>query len=256
MAYKILITGASSGIGAATAVELLSKGHEVLIVARREEKLADFKKQAGAYAARVQITKVDVTDSKSVDAFMLSHKDYLQNLDVLINNAGLVLGLDPFQQMSMSDVETMINTNVTGLLRMTRALLPAMIAKRFGHVINLGSIAGVQSYASGTTYCATKAAVHMITDCLRLDLAGTGVRVSTIAPGRVAETEFSVIRYKGDVEKAKKIYEGFRIMTASDVARTIAWVVEQPPHINIQELVLMSTDQPDARGVVAVKPLL
>jgi len=253
MSYKILITGGSSGIGKATALEFLKSGHHVMVAARRSQKLEELKNEAGADAERLHLATLDVTSQKSVDAFLQSNKEYLASLDVLVNNAGLALGREHFQDADLADIETVISTNVMGLLRLTRALVPTMIKKRFGHVVNLGSIAGIQSYPSGTVYCATKAAVHMITNCLRLDLVGTGVRVSTIAPGRVAETEFSAVRYKGDMEKAKSVYEGFRVMTAQDVARTIAWVVNQPPHINIQEVVLMSTDQPDARSVMKVK---
>ena len=253
MSYKILITGGSSGIGKATALEFLKSGHHVMAAARRSQKLEELKNEAGADAERLHLATLDVTSQKSVDAFLQSNKEYLASLDVLVNNAGLALGREHFQDADLADIETVISTNVMGLLRLTRALVPTMIKKRFGHVVNLGSIAGIQSYPSGTVYCATKAAVHMITNCLRLDLVGTGVRVSTIAPGRVAETEFSAVRYKGDMEKAKSVYEGFRVMTAQDVARTIAWVVNQPPHINIQEVVLMSTDQPDARSVMKVK---
>jgi NADP-dependent 3-hydroxy acid dehydrogenase YdfG len=136
---------------------------------------------------------------------------------------------------------------------MTRKILPMMIENQKGHIVNLGSVAGKEAYPGGTVYCATKAAVHMITDCLRIDLGGTGIRVSTIAPGRVAETEFSLVRFKGDEQKAKSVYEGFRTMTADDIASIVAWIVDQPEHINIQQILVLPTDQTTASTLAPKK---
>lgn len=252
-AMKILITGASSGIGQATALQLVRKGHQVLIAARRVDKLKDTAAHSAAIVGEFIVAELDVTQPSSVERFVETHKDWLKSVDVLINNAGLALGRESLEDLPAEDIRRMVDTNVWGLLDVTRKILPFMKNRKSGHIVNLGSIAGRTAYPGGTVYCATKAAVHMITDALREDLAGQGIRVSTIAPGRVAETEFSQIRFRGDHEKAKKVYEGYRLMTAQDVAETIAWVIERPAHVNVQELILMPTDQPNATTVVPVK---
>lgn len=251
---KILITGASSGIGKATALLLARKGHEVFMVARRKEKLEEIASTSSTVVGSFVIDQLDVSSKEDIHRFTDQHSDWLKNVDVLINNAGLALGQEAFPETADEEHETMIATNVTGVLTLTRAILPFMKANKWGHVLNLGSVAGITPYKGGTTYCATKAAIHMITDCLRMDLGGTGIRVSTIAPGRVAETNFSNVRYKGDAEKAKSVYEGYRTMTSSDVAENIAWILEQPKHINIQELVILPTDQPSATTLEPLKP--
>ncbi len=250
---KILITGASSGIGKATALLLARKGHEVFMAARRKDKLEEIAQTSSTIVGSFLLDELDVSDKESTHAFAEKHNDWLKDVDVLINNAGLALGREAFPDTSDEDHETMFATNVTGLLTLTRAILPFMKAKKSGHVLNIGSVAGLTPYKGGTTYCATKAAVHMITDCLRMDLGGTGIRVSTVAPGRVAETEFSNVRFKGDSEKAKSVYEGYRVMTSSDVAQSIAWIIEQPKHINIQELIILPTDQPSATTLDPLK---
>lgn len=243
---KVLVTGASSGIGRATALLLARKGHEVLMVSRRKQRLEEIAKETATVVGSLLVDDVDVADTKSVEAFVARQKDWLRDLDLLVNNAGLALGTDPLDASREEDIVRVIETNVIGLLALTRRVLPFMKARKSGHVLNIGSVAADTAYRGGTVYCASKAAVHMITDCLRLDLGGSGIRVSTVAPGRVAETEFSEVRFGGDVDKAKKVYEGYRVMTASDVAESIAWIVEQPAHINIQELVILPTDQPSA----------
>ncbi|NCN40389.1 SDR family NAD(P)-dependent oxidoreductase [bacterium] len=250
---KILITGASSGIGKATALLLARKGHDVFMVARRKEKLEEIARTSSTVVGTLLVDELDVTNKIAIQNFCENHKDWLKGIDVLINNAGLALGQAAFPETTDEDHDTMIATNITGLLTLTRAILPLMKANKWGHVLNLGSVAGITPYKGGTTYCATKAAVHMITDCLRMDLGGTGIRVSTVAPGRVAETEFSEVRYKGDMDKAKSVYEGYRTMTSNDVAENIAWIVEQPKHINIQELVILPTDQPSATTLDPLK---
>ena len=250
---KILVTGASSGIGRATSLLLAQKGHQVLMAARRGDKLREIAAQSAAVVGEFLVGELDVRDLSSIDQFFATHGEWLRDVDVLVNNAGLALGRDPFQDSSNDDFEAMIETNVLGLLRVTRKILPLMIARKSGHIVNLGSVAGDTAYQSGTVYCASKAAVHMITDALRIDVGGTGVRVSTVSPGRVSETEFSSVRFKGDQEKARLVYEGFRNLKASDVAESIAWILERPVHVNIQQLVILPTDQPTATTIAALK---
>lgn len=247
---RILITGASSGIGQATAVHLVQKGHQVLMTGRRAEKLKETAGAAPAVVGEFLVDTLDVSSQESVKAFVDKHASWLKKVDVLINNAGLALGRDSLDKVSATDLKQMIDTNVTGLLDMTRLVLPFMKARGTGHIVNMGSVAGPRPYAGGTVYCATKAAVHAATEALRMDLGGSGIRVTTIAPGRVSETEFSEVRFRGDKAAAAKVYEGFESLTAHDVAETIAWVLERPAHVNIQEITLMSTDQVNSTTVV------
>jgi 3-hydroxy acid dehydrogenase / malonic semialdehyde reductase len=251
---KILITGASSGIGRATALMLAQKGHDVMMAARRLDRLAHTAVMSPSITGSLSIGAIDLSDPDSIDKFCHQHGEWLSGLDVLINNAGLALGREPFQDSHLSEVQTMIDTNVSGLLRLTHRLLPIMIERERGHIVNLGSVAGREAYAGGTIYCATKAAVHMLSEALRHDLGGTNIRVSIIAPGRVAETEFSEVRFRGDEKLAQSVYEGYRTMNARDIAETIAWVLDRPEHINIQEIVLMPTDQPSATTLKPYRP--
>lgn len=243
---KVLITGASSGIGRATALLLARKGHQVLMVSRRKHRLEELAKNSATVVGELLYDELDVSQASEITKFVARQSEWLRDVDLLVNNAGLALGADPLDENSSDDISRVLETNVIGLLTLTRALIPFMKTRKSGHIINLGSVAGATPYKGGTVYCASKAAVHMITDCLRMDLGGTGIRVSTVAPGRVAETEFSEVRFAGDAEKARKPYEGYRTMSASDVAESIAWIAEQPAHINIQELVILPTDQPSA----------
>lgn len=253
MKKKILVTGASSGIGRATSLMLARKGHSVLMAARRVDRLREIASAEATIVGELLVAELDVSSSDSVDKFLTAQGAWLQDVDVLVNNAGLALGRESFQESALPDIEQVIQTNVMGLLRVSRKILPFMVARKSGHIVNLGSVAGRTAYPGGTVYCATKAAVHMMTEALRYDLGGTGVRVSTVAPGRVAETEFSEIRFKGDKEKAAQVYQGFRTMTATDVAEAIAWIVERPAHVNIQEIVLMPTDQISATTMGPLK---
>lgn len=241
---NILITGASSGIGLATAEILAQKGHRLILLARRLDRLEKIKSQA-LDPQKITVIKADLGSVKETNQALETVSE-LSTVDVLINNAGLALGTETFQDMPEEDMMQMLNINVSALLRITKKILPFMVAKKSGHIINLGSVAGDTPYKGGTVYCATKAAVHMLSDSLRLDVGGLGIRVSTIAPGRVAETEFSKVRFKGDETKAQKVYEGYRVMTAKDVAETIVWVIERPAHVNVQEVVILPTDQPFA----------
>ena len=242
---NIFVTGASSGIGWQTALKLAQMGHRVLVAARRADQLRQRVAESATVVGEMLVAELDVQDPASIARLMNQHKDFFEKLDVLVNNAGLALGTEKLFESNFADIETVMRTNVIGLLEVTRKCLPAMVARKSGLVVNLGSIAGETPYGGGAVYCASKAAVHMITDCLRIDLGGTGVRVSTVAPGRV-ETEFSNVRFRGDQDKAAKVYQGLRPLSAADIADTIAWIVSQPGHVNIQEVVIMPTDQPTA----------
>jgi 3-hydroxy acid dehydrogenase / malonic semialdehyde reductase len=239
----ILITGASSGFGAAAARSFAAQGANLLLGARRIERLeqvAGESRQAGAPDALVHA--LDVSDTGSVNAFAGWVRNRTDKVDVLINNAGGALGLEPVAQGNDADWETMLQTNVLGVLRMTRAILPLMLNNPGSYILNIGSIAGRVVYEGGAAYCAAKAGELQITRALRLELCGTGVRVGTIDPG-LAETEFSVVRFKGDAERAKKVYEGVNPLRAEDVAEALVWAASRPPHVCIDEMIIKCTDQ-------------
>jgi 3-hydroxy acid dehydrogenase/malonic semialdehyde reductase len=239
----ILITGASSGFGAAAARAFGAEKSRLLLGARRvdrlEEAAADARK-AGAPAAHVHA--LDVTRTPSVEEFMKWVRTHTDKIDVLINNAGGALGLDTVAQGKDDDWETMMQSNVLGVLRVTRAALPLMVNNPGSYILNIGSVAGHVAYEGGAAYCAAKAGELQITRALRLELSGTGVRVGTVDPG-MAETEFSVVRFKGDDARAKKVYEGVEPLTADDIAETLVWVASRPPHVCIDELLVKCTDQ-------------
>lgn len=238
-----MISGASSGFGAAAAKAFGAEGCKLLLGARRVERLeevAAMAKEAGAAAAHVQ--SLDVTQTPSVEAFAKWARQHTDRLDVLINNAGGAKGLDTVATGKDEDWEFMMQANVLGVLRMTRALLPVMTNNPGSYIINIGSIAGRVAYEGGAAYCGAKAAELFITRALRLELNGTGVRVGTVDPG-MAETEFSLVRFSGDEARAKKVYEGTIPLTADDIAETLVWVASRPPHVNIDELVIKCTDQ-------------
>lgn len=245
-ARLFFVTGASSGIGRAVACELASKGASLMLIARRKEKLVQLEAECKKLgAARVDVVDLDLTD---VNLTHLKLKPLLNRpIDGLINAAGLALGVGAFQNTAFSDVNTMIQTNVTALMNLTHLLLPSLIQTK-GHIVNLGSVAGRLVYEGGAVYCATKFAVRAFNDGLRMDLKGTGVRVTNIEPGMV-ETEFSVVRL-GSQEKADAVYSGMAPLTATDIARTIIWCCEQPAHVNIQEVVVYPTDQASVGQVV------
>ena len=239
----VLITGASSGIGAAAARAFAAQGSRLLLGARRLDRLqqlANQARRAGAPEAHCHL--LDVTQTPSVDAFIAWARSLATTLDVLINNAGGAHGLDPVAQGKDADWEAMLQTNVLGLLRMTRAALPLMLNHPGSSIINIGSYAGHVAYEGGAAYCAAKAGERQITRALRLELNGTGIRVSTVDPG-LAETEFSLVRFKGDAARAKKVYEGTQPLTAEDIAAILVWVASRPPHVNIDELLVKPTDQ-------------
>ena len=234
----VVITGASAGFGEATALSFAKLGYSLALGARRVEKLravAQACEKAGA--PRVLAQPLDVTDLDSVQDFAKA----AGTPKILVNNAGLARGRDAIDKLNDADIVAMVDTNVTGLLRVTRAFLPGMIAARRGHVINLGSYAAHGHYEGGVVYAPTKHAVRAISSTMRLELSGTGLRVTEIDPG-MAETEFSVVRL-GDTGKAKKVYEGWQPLSAQDVADTIVWVATRPLHVNVSEVVLMGTAQ-------------
>ena len=239
----VLITGASSGFGAAAAQAFAREGAKLLLGARRVDRLKDVAaaaKKAGA--ADAQVSALDVASTASVNAFADWARTLTDRIDLLINNAGGAKGLDTVADGKDDDWEFMIQTNVLGVLRVTRACLPLMVESPGSSIINIGSIAGRVAYEGGSAYCAAKAGALQITKALRLELSGTGVRVSTVDPG-MAETEFSVVRFKGDEAKAKKVYEGVEPLTAGDIAETLVWVASRPPHVCIDEMVIKCTDQ-------------
>lgn len=238
-----LITGATSGIGWATAHALAAQGFDILATGRRYEKLQELQKDLKASFPQVQvkISSFDVSDRFEVSEFMKAHAADLPQIEILVNNAGLACGVEKMQDASLDDWETMIDTNVKGLLFMTRGVVEHMVKKNSGHIINLGSVAGRWTYPGGGVYCATKFAVRALSEGLRMDLLGTKIRVTNIEPGMV-NTEFSVVRLK-DQAKADKVYEGMTPLMAQDIAETIAWCAARPAHVNIQELVIYPTDQ-------------
>jgi 3-hydroxy acid dehydrogenase / malonic semialdehyde reductase len=242
----VLITGASSGIGAACARAFAEAGAKLILAARRIDRLeslaADLTEK---YSAQVHLVQLDVSDRTQVESTLSALPNSWRTVDILINNAGLSRGLDKLHEGSIQDWEEMIDTNVKGLLYMTRALVPGMVERGQGHVINIGSIAGHQTYPNGNVYCATKAAVRALSEGLKMDLLGTPVRVSAVDPGMV-ETEFSEVRFHGDTERASKVYQGLTPLTPEDVADTILFCATRPAHVNISEVLLVPTEQASA----------
>ena len=244
----IVITGASSGIGLACAQRLAADGHFLLLGARRTERLQDFCVQH----ANCTFGYLDVTDLDSIHRFVQTHTAWLATMDGLINSAGLALGGDPLQTSVETDLLTMVDTNVKGLFTVTRVLLPFLLAhKKGGDIVNIGSIAGSFPYRTGAVYGATKAAVQAFTHALRMDLGGTGIRVSVVEPGKV-ETEFSLVRFHGNMEKAQKAYEGYRPLRPEDIAVTVAFMLAQPAHVTLQQVLVTATDQVSATELVPV----
>ena len=239
----VLITGASSGIGASCARYFAEAGARLILSARREQALQDLADQLQSkHQTETCLLPLDVQCSDAVNSAIEALPDDWQSIDVLINNAGLSRGLDKQYEAPLQDWEEMIDTNVKGLLYMTRAIVPGMVARGQGHVINIGSIAARYTYPGGSVYCATKAAVKVLTEGLKIDLLGTPVRVTNIEPGFV-ETEFSDVRFRGDEERAKKVYSGMTPLTPDDIADVILFAATRSPHVNISELYLVPTDQ-------------
>lgn len=241
-----LITGASSGIGSATAELLAEEGLDLLLVARREDRLRKLKsKLEKKFKIKVHIAAADLRSVKGIQ--VIAKAKNFSMVDLLVNNAGLARGTSKLQDADPADWDEMLETNVNGLLRLTRAVLPHMIQNQRGHIVNLGSVAGRWVYPGGAVYCASKFAVRAISEGLRLDLMGTPLRVTNIEPGMV-ETEFSQVRF-GDKERAKSVYKGMTPLSARDVAECIVWTVQRPKHVNIQEMVIFPTDQAAIQAV-------
>ncbi|MGG6294846.1 SDR family oxidoreductase [Leptolyngbya sp. AN02str] len=238
----VLITGASSGIGAACAHACATAGGRLVLAARRRDRLEALATELAATGAEIHILTLDVRDRAQVATVLESLPEAWSTIDVLINNAGLSRGLDKVHTGSLDDWDEMIDTNVKGVLYVTRSILPKMVQRNHGHIINIGSIAGHQTYPNGNVYCATKAAVRALTEGLKMDLLGTAVRVSTVDPGMV-ETEFSDVRFHGDRDRAKTVYQGVTPLTAADVADVVLFCATRPAHVNINEIILMPTDQ-------------
>ena len=236
----VLITGASSGFGAAMARKFVRNGHRVIAAARRTGRLAELHAELGDKLLPVTL---DVTDRASIPRMLADLPEGWQALDVLINNAGLALGVEPAQVASLDEWETMIETNNKGLVAMTRAVLPGMVERQRGFIVNIGSVAGLTAYPGGNVYGATKAFVYQFTRNLCADLVGTGVRASTIAPGLCGGTEFSNVRYRGDDDAAAKVYEGAEPLTAEDVAEAAYWIATQPAHVNIVSMEMVPNCQ-------------
>lgn len=242
----VCITGATSGIGEACAKLFAEEGARLILLARRGELLEKLKKECGEKDILTGV--VDVSKRKEVEAFFAGLPEKWKDIDLLVNNAGLGLGLDKLHEADPDDWDRMIDTNVKGLLYVSRAVLPGMVKRDSGHVINIGSIAGRELYPGGNVYCATKFAVRALTRALKIDLLGTKVRVTTIDPGMV-ETGFSEVRFKGDIDRAKKVYEGMTPLTGGDIADAVHWCVTRPDRFNVLEMVVIPTDQSSATHV-------
>ncbi|MCM0650499.1 SDR family NAD(P)-dependent oxidoreductase [Clostridium swellfunianum] len=247
----VFISGASSGLGEAMAKKFAKEGAVLLLCARNFKKLNLLKAELESkYGNMVYTYELDIRDRKAVDKVFDSIPSELRNINILINNAGLALGLEKVQEGSLDDFDEMIDTNVKGLLYLTRKVVPSMVENQRGHVINIGSIAGVQAYPNGAVYCATKAAVKFISDGLRMDLVHTPIKVTNIQPGMV-ETNFSVVRFHGDEERATKVYDGIKALSAEDIADVALYAATVPEHVQICEITVTPTHQ--ASGTVIYK---
>ena len=239
-----LITGATSGIGEACARKVVQGGYNLILTARRKKKLEEIKAQLEAENDNVKVRTLvfDVRNADAAKAAVDSLEDEWQKVDVLINNAGLALGLEKEYEGDMEDWNTMIDTNIKGLLTMTRLIVPGMVKRNEGHVINVGSVAGDAAYAGGNVYCATKAAVKAITDGLRIDVAESAVRVTNLKPGLV-ETNFSNVRFHGDNKRADNVYKGIKPLTGEDIADVAFYAASAPKHVQIAEVLILATHQ-------------
>ena len=248
MTKTALITGATSGIGLACAHQLAAKGFRLVLLARREQLLQEHALSIGKqYGVELKTLVVDVRDRDLLTQSLTNLPADWRNIDVLINNAGLSQGLDPIDAGSMDDWDTMIDTNVKGFLYVTKIVSQWMVAQQKGHIVNIGSITGKEVYPNGNVYCATKHAVDALSKAMRIDLLRHGIKVTAIHPGMV-ETEFSIVRFKGDERRAKKVYEGVEPLLAEDIADAICYVISRPAHVNINDMLIMPTAQ--ANGTI------
>ena len=246
----VLITGATSGIGLACARKFAENGDRLILTGRNESRLADIKKELTEKGADVLTLTFDVRDREKASKYFETLPAEWQEIDVLVNNAGLALGLEPEYEGNLDDWETMIDTNIKGLLTMTRLVVPGMVQRDRGHIINVGSVAGDAAYAGGNVYCATKAAVKALSDGLRIDVANTAIRVTNLKPGLV-ETNFSNIRFHGDNHRAANVYKGIQPLTGDDIADVAVYAANAPAHVQIAEVLILATHQ--ASGSVIVR---
>jgi NADP-dependent 3-hydroxy acid dehydrogenase YdfG len=240
MNETILITGASAGFGAACARIYAREGNRLVLAARRFERLQSLQEELNGTDCHV--LELDVRDRRQVESVLAGLPPAFQDIDILVNNAGLALGLEPAHETDMDSWERMVDTNIKGLIYCTRQILPGMVERKRGHIVNIGSVAGNTPYPGGNVYGATKAFVKQFSNNLRADLIGTPIRVTNIEPG-LAETEFSLVRFKWDAEKASKVYEGTEPLTAADIAEIVHWTTSRPPHVNINRLEVMPVCQ-------------
>lgn len=246
MNHIALITGASSGFGWATARKLAEKGYNLILSGRRAERLQELEAELhNMFGTKCRLLVFDIRDKNAVFQQVEKLEAHWKSIDLLINNAGLALGRDYFEEADMDDWETMIDTNLKGVIYMTRAVLPFMIAHKKGHIINMGSIAGKEIYEKGNVYCASKHALDALSRSMRVDLLRHGIKVTAIHPG-AADTEFSIVRFKGDAEKAGAVYNGFQPLGAEDIAETIWFCASQPAHVCINDLEITCTAQANA----------
>ena len=246
----VLITGATSGIGLACARKFAENGDRLILTGRNEHRLEEIRKELAQKGAKVLTLSFDVRDREKAKKYISNLPEEWQPIDVLVNNAGLALGLEPEYEGDPDDWETMIDTNVKGLLNMTRLIVPGMVERNSGHIINVGSVAGDAAYAGGNVYCATKAAVKALSDGLRIDVAHTAVRVTNLKPGLV-ETNFSNIRFHGDNDRAANVYKGIQPLTGDDIADVAVYAANAPAHVQIAEVLILATHQ--ASGSVIVR---
>jgi 3-hydroxy acid dehydrogenase / malonic semialdehyde reductase len=237
----VFVTGATSGFGAAIARRFAAEGHRIIAAGRRQDRLETLRQEFGA--SKIHPLRLDVRDRDAVNAAVAALPADLSAIDILVNNAGLALGLEPAQRSDPDAWEQMVDTNVKGVMYVTRAVLPGMVERRRGHVINLGSIAGTYAYPGGNVYGATKAFVRQFSLGLRADLFGTPIRVTSVEPGLVGGTEFSAVRFGGDAQKASKIYDGADALTPDDVAEAVHWVASLPARVNINAVEMMPVTQ-------------
>ena len=238
----VLITGATSGIGLACARKFAENGDRLILTGRKEGLLSEIRKELTDKGAEVITLAFDVRDRDKAKQYINDLPAEWQEIDVLVNNAGLALGLEPEYEGSFEDWETMIDTNIKGLLTMTRLVVPGMVKRNSGHIINIGSVAGDAAYANGNVYCATKAAVKTLSDGLRLDVAHTAIRVTNLKPGLV-ETNFSNTRFHGDTERAATVYKGIKPLTGDDIADVAVYAANAPEHVQIAEVLILATHQ-------------
>ena len=252
MNKTVLITGATSGIGLGCARKFAQNGDRLILTGRNEQRLNEIRKELTEKGTEVLTLAFDVRNREVAEKLMTELPEEWKKIDVLVNNAGLALGLDPEYEGNLDEWETMIDTNIKGLLTMTRLVVPGMVERNSGHIINIGSVAGDAAYAGGNVYCATKAAVKALTDGLRIDVINTAIRVTNLKPGLV-ETNFSNVRFRGDNERADSLYRGIKPLVGDDIADVAVYAANAPEHVQIAEVLILATHQASASMVVRTK---